>query len=384
MAKQITAIAFSILLIFAFYSEVSSRARLTRNERFVIYALQTINAAQATFQATGGAGNYGTLNRLAQENLIDSVLATGYKYGYYFVLTSINRTPTTPARFYVTATPRRYQKDGRLSFYIDETGTLRGADKNGNPATVNDPVIEVFTVASPIPENERWAIRNVRTLHSAQITYQATVGNGQFAATLTDLRDANFINNYLATGTTGGYLFRISRTIGTSTSPATFTIRSVPTLYGTTGIRSFFVDTSGVLRGADKNGAEATANDPPIDECLELNNSYENCAISDLRTLSGAQATYQATIGNGTYETLNQLYAANLINQGLASGTYHGYIFSCIVIAPTVTSPAAYKTSAVPQNYGAASRRSFYVDESGVIRGADKNGKPADENDPPV
>jgi hypothetical protein len=35
-------------------------------------------------------------------------------------------------------------------------------------------------------------------------------------------------------------------------------------------------------------------------------------------------------------------------------------------------------------NYGVARRISFYIDATGVLCGADKNGAPADENDPPI
>ena len=39
------------------------------------------------------------------------------------------------------ATPQSYRKTGRKSFYIDETGVMRGADKNGVTATNDDPPI---------------------------------------------------------------------------------------------------------------------------------------------------------------------------------------------------------------------------------------------------
>jgi hypothetical protein len=39
--------------------------------------------------------------------------------------------------------------------------------------------------------------------------------------------------------------------------------------YGEMGIRSFYIDTSGIVRGADKNGAPADVNDPPVVEFSE-------------------------------------------------------------------------------------------------------------------
>ena len=48
--------------------------------------------------------------------------------------------------------------------------------------------------------------------------------------------------------------------------PPSFKIWAVPQVYGTTAIRSFFIDQTGVFRGGDKNGGEANQNDPPINE----------------------------------------------------------------------------------------------------------------------
>src|SRR5437868_11555658 len=53
-------------------------------------------------------------------------------------------------------------------------------------------------------------------------------------------------------------------------------------------------------------------------------------------------------------------------------------------IPVTPTQPAGYRANAVPQRYGGTGRRSFFVDQSGVIRAADHQGGPANENDPPI
>jgi hypothetical protein len=41
-----------------------------------------------------------------------------------------------------TATPIKYGRQGRKSFFIDETDKLRGADKQGAEATASDEVVE--------------------------------------------------------------------------------------------------------------------------------------------------------------------------------------------------------------------------------------------------
>jgi hypothetical protein len=45
-------------------------------------------------------------------------------------------------KFEISATPKTYGKTGRRSFFVDNTGTVRGADHRGEPANTDDPAIE--------------------------------------------------------------------------------------------------------------------------------------------------------------------------------------------------------------------------------------------------
>jgi hypothetical protein len=45
-------------------------------------------------------------------------------------------------QFELAATPTEYGKGGKRSFYMSETGKLRGGDKMGAPATAADPLID--------------------------------------------------------------------------------------------------------------------------------------------------------------------------------------------------------------------------------------------------
>lgn len=230
-----------------------------QNETFAVNAVRTLHSAQVTYQATAGNGNFGSLNDLRQASLIDTTIASGDKYGYRFAVQTMAGNGNTSASFVITATPQRYRKTGRKSFYINTSGTLRGADKNGAPATADDPIIE-----NQCSRNEDCAISDLRTLHSAEITYQATSGNGNYG-TINQLFVAGLVNELLARGYADGYNFNITFTVRTMTSEASFKITAVPINYGVTGIRSFYIDPSGVIRGADKQGAPATADDPPIE-----------------------------------------------------------------------------------------------------------------------
>jgi hypothetical protein len=86
---------------------------------------------------------------------------------------------------------------------------------------------------------------------------------------------AGLLDAALAAGESGGYRFRYSIVAaGGSGSEAErdkvagFALAATPLHYGQpgTGRRSFYLDSAGTLRGADKQGAVATAEDPEIAE----------------------------------------------------------------------------------------------------------------------
>src|SRR6185295_626973 len=96
--------------------------------------LGTVAGAQATFQSGKGAGRYGSLEELLSEGLVSKDLLE--KYGYKIdVAVSSNR-------FEATAIPLEYGKTGRLSYFVDESGVLRGGDHAGGAATIADKPVD--------------------------------------------------------------------------------------------------------------------------------------------------------------------------------------------------------------------------------------------------
>jgi type IV pilus assembly protein PilA len=97
----------------------------------------------------------------------------------------------------------------------------------------------------------------------------------------------------------------------------------------------------------------------------------EASAISNLRTLTGAQATYQTTLGQGNYGDFTQLSSGGLIDSVLSGGQKSGYTYTMTPTARTTTSPALYDATAVPQQHGTgiggSGTRSFATNESGVL-----------------
>ncbi len=98
----------------------------------------------------------------------------------------------------------------------------------------------------------------------------------------------------------------------------------------------------------------------------------EGSAQQSLRTLSSAEATYQATSGNGNYADLTGLGTGNLIDSVLAGGSKSGFTFEVAKTdAVAGTSAAIFDASAKPSITSGVSQtgtRRFCIDESGVLK----------------
>lgn len=110
---------------------------------------------------------------------------------------------------------------------------------------------------------------------------------------------------------------------------------------------------------------------PQMNKILE--NTHETAAIATINTVYKAQIQYQSTF-NKFATNLAQLgppagsggaegpEAAGLIPASLAGGESSGYVF-------TLTGTASgYTVSAVPKVFNSTGRRTFYLDQSGVVR----------------
>jgi type IV pilus assembly protein PilA len=133
---------------------------------------------------------------------------------------------------------------------------------------------------SRMAANEASAVGSMRTITTAAITYSATYGNG-FPPTLAAMGPpagggaascdtSGLLDSVLSAGQKSGYNFTYA---GASAIPAaapscavagfnTYTVNGAPVTPGTTGIRYFFTDESGVIRFNATQAAAST--DPPI------------------------------------------------------------------------------------------------------------------------
>lgn len=102
-------------------------------------------------------------------------------------------------------------------------------------------------------------------------------------------------------------------------------------------------------------------------------NAQEMSAVAQLRTINQAEVQYQSQFGQFA-TSLSQLgppssagaaegpQAAGLIPPNLASGTASGYVFN------VTQSPSGYSVTAVPKTFGTTGRRTFFTDQTAVIR----------------
>ena len=109
------------------------------NEMMAIGLLRMIGSAEASYRATSGNGNYGSLEELINQHLVQKeMLGDDFlkKYGYRLGVIA------TGDDFQATAAPIEYGKTGNRSFFLDKSGVVRGDDHGGGLATVADKPVE--------------------------------------------------------------------------------------------------------------------------------------------------------------------------------------------------------------------------------------------------
>ena len=104
-------------------------------------------------------------------------------------------------------------------------------------------------------QNERQAIGTMYSILYAELEYKKKTGAGTFATLEQLIADKSFSKEAIERS---GYKFELT------VSGDKFEVSAVPAEYGKNGTLSLFMDQTGILRGADHNGASASASDPPI------------------------------------------------------------------------------------------------------------------------
>jgi hypothetical protein len=136
------------------------------------------------------------------------------------------------------------------------------------------PSLEAEWDKAEIAANEKMAIAYIKEIADAVETYRkkytrlpenlAVMRPPQQGPAKPD--KAGLLSEELSNGRKEGYLFRyVIVGAATSGAPAKYELAAMPTDYGRTGNRSFFLDASGVLHAADRQGAVGSVTDPKLE-----------------------------------------------------------------------------------------------------------------------
>jgi hypothetical protein len=104
-----------------------------QKERTAIGAMYMIASAEQQYMQKGNS-SYATLEQLISDKLVPKDMIENS--GYRFELT------VTGDKFEISAAPVEYGKTGKMSYFIDNTFVLRGADRSGASAMASDPPIQ--------------------------------------------------------------------------------------------------------------------------------------------------------------------------------------------------------------------------------------------------
>jgi hypothetical protein len=118
----------------------------------------------------------------------------------------------------------------------------------------------------------------------------------------------------------------------------------------------------------------ASQDERPQQQSVLVTAANETAAMARLRAIAAAEARYGVESG-GEYGTLDQLIKNRYISDP-SNGKLTGYRFDIRI------KPGGFQVTAVPEKFGVTGTRSFYLDETNVIRAADKKGAPATASDP--
>jgi hypothetical protein len=124
-------------------------AEADKNEQAAIAALKEIATAVETYRrkylrlpdslSDLGPPLHGPANDKAA-GLLDADLSSGIKSGYSLRYVIVGASGLgAPAKYELAATPVTYGRTGHRSFFRDEAGTLRGADRKGTVGSAMDP-----------------------------------------------------------------------------------------------------------------------------------------------------------------------------------------------------------------------------------------------------
>jgi hypothetical protein len=119
-----------VLMAVAGISAEANQSPLMRNESMARGILYMITSSEERYRHEAGKGSYTTLDQLIAQGMLSKDMLENN--GYKIELT------VSGDKFEATAVPTEYGKTGKLSYFVDQTGIVRGGDHGGGPATAAD------------------------------------------------------------------------------------------------------------------------------------------------------------------------------------------------------------------------------------------------------
>lgn len=179
--------------------------RVPENQTEAHATVVAIGQAQVLYQASAGAGSYGSLQDLVAFGLIHPELAGGLRRGYSF---TVQTTPSPTPTFSAVAQPLSAMT-GTLRFYIDQTQVVR-VSSVGTPGP-SDPVLAPGgqtavppTVAGVRAQLELESLSRTAAVQALQTGPGATLAE---AAALLEARPellVAILNQFVEPGSSGG------------------------------------------------------------------------------------------------------------------------------------------------------------------------------------
>jgi len=233
---------------------------------------------------------YRNLPQVQQQELMRRIVAVR-EPGKPLRSTTTDGTPmlrcTSPAETTELRLGRERTK-GNLAFVPVTTPSGRTADFGLIRESAGWRLVSVGLLMLNVPElvkewaaqetvaRELRAVAAMRQIAAATETYRR--GFGAVPETLAQLGPspkqgaspdaANLIDGELSAGSKNNYSFRYRVFSSSRETAVRYEIIATPIQYGPGGRRSFYLDSSGVLRGGDKNGEVAGSEDPRLNERL--------------------------------------------------------------------------------------------------------------------
>jgi hypothetical protein len=130
------AIVLSVMLLICILAVSCNKGIKVRlNEEVAIAWMMKIRGAQQKYKGTTGFGKYGSLNDLVKAGLLKAALNDGLDHGYRFEIR------VGGDKYVAIAVPTTYEETGYTSFFLSESGIIRGKWKGGGEASENDPAL---------------------------------------------------------------------------------------------------------------------------------------------------------------------------------------------------------------------------------------------------